>query len=398
MKLSEKAAKIKPSSTLALNAMCKKMQAEGRDLASFTAGEPDFDTPKNIKDAAVLAINQGFTKYTDASGAQELRQAIAEKYRSAGLNYDFSQIVVSNGGKHALTNIFLAILNDGDEVIIPAPFWLSYPEIVRLAGGVPVIVNTKKENGFKVTREELEAAYSPKTKAIVVNSPSNPVGSVYSEAELRVVADFCIEKDLLAVSDEIYERLIYNGSPHVSIAFFNDMFARTVVCSGHSKTYSMTGWRIGYTASSPEIAKLIGNIQSHSASNPCSIAQKAAYEALVGPQESVEEMRRAFMARRDYICDRIDKAPLISCIKPEGAFYAFVDVSALFGKTVGSKELKTAADLCEVLLSEASVVCVPGDDFGAPSYIRLSYATSTENIKKGMDMIEEFIISNYGEE
>ncbi len=396
MEHSRKAMIIKPSATLSLTAKANQMKAEGIDVLGFSAGEPDFDTPSHIKDAAVDALLSGFTKYTPAAGTLELRKAIADDYREKGLKYDYEQIIVSNGGKHSLTNIFLAIINDGDEVIIPSPYWLTYPEIIKIVGGVPVIVRTIKENSFKVTRAELEAVYTEKTKAVIINSPSNPTGAVYSEEELKDIAEFVVSKNILVISDEIYEKLIYNDKKHISIASLGEeIFKRTIISSGLSKTYSMTGFRIGYTAAPRDIAKLISNIQSHSTSNPNSIAQKAAFAAIKGSQDCVVEMKKAFSERLDYICRRIEDIKYISAVKPEGAFYVFVDISKLLGKEINGKKIIDAVDFSDALLDSENCVVVPCNDFDFDDYIRLSYAISMEAIEKGMDRIESFINKYY---
>ncbi len=393
MNLSEKAIKIKPSSTLAITAKANQMKADGIDVVGFGAGEPDFDTPDHIKAAAIAAINAGFTKYTPVAGTVELKQAICKKFESDnGLHYKPNQIVVSNGAKHSLTNAFMAILNPGDEVIIPAPYWLSYPEMVLLADGVPVIIKTKVEDDYKVTLEQLEAAYTSKTKAIIINSPSNPTGMIYDEAALRVIADFAVEKDLFVISDEIYEKLIYGSDAHVSIASLSDeIFKRTIVVNGVSKSYSMTGWRIGYTASSVEVANLMSNVQSHAASNPNSIAQKATVAAIVGPQECVEVMKLEFDKRRLYMIDRLKNIPLVSAINPKGAFYLFIDVSGTYGKFSKGTEITSAADFSDLILVEENVAVIPCEDFGFDTHIRLSYAISLESIEKGLDRLEKFV-------
>ena len=387
MELSKRALSIKPSTTLVITAKAGELREAGKDVVGFAAGEPDFDTPEHIRNAAVEAINCGFTRYTPASGTMELRKAVCKKLKEDnGLEYEPGQIVVSNGAKHSLTNTFMAILNDGDEVIIPAPYWLSYSAMVTIAGGVPIIVQTKKENNFMLTREELEKAYTDKTKAIMLTTPSNPTGMISSEADLKTIADFAIEKDLLVISDEIYEKLIYNkDKKHISIA------SLVIVINGVSKSYAMTGWRIGYSASSPAIAKCIGSLQSHMTSNANSVAQKAALAALTGSQECVEQMRKEFEKRCDYIYEREEAIPLISALKPEGAFYLFIDVSKTFGKRYNGLEIKSAADFASLLLENKLTAVVPCADFGMPEYIRLSYAISMENIKKGMDRIEEFV-------
>ena len=394
MELSKRALSIKPSTTLVITAKAGELREAGKDVVGFAAGEPDFDAPEHIRNAAVEAINCGFTRYTPASGTMELRKAVCKKLKEDnGLEYEPGQIVVSNGAKHSLTNTFMAILNDGDEVIIPAPYWLSYSAMVTIAGGVPIIVQTKKENNFMLTREELEKAYTDKTKAIMLTTPSNPTGMISSEADLKTIADFAIEKDLLVISDEIYEKLIYNkDKKHISIASLGkEIYDRTIVINGVSKSYAMTGWRIGYSASSPAIAKCIGSLQSHMTSNANSVAQKAALAALTGSQECVEQMRKEFEKRCDYIYEREEAIPLISALKPEGAFYLFIDVSKTFGKRYNGLEIKSAADFASLLLENKLTAVVPCADFGMPEYIRLSYAISMENIKKGMDRIEEFV-------
>ena len=397
MRLSEKGLQVKESSTLAITAKAKKMASEGIDLAAFTAGEPDFDTPEHIRDEAIRAINIGFTRYTPSSGTLELRKAICDKLkRDNNLTYEPAQIVVSNGAKHSLTNAFMAILNEGEEVIIPAPFWLSYPEMVHIAGGKPVVIESNPSNGYKVTRKELEGVYTSKTKALILNSPNNPTGAVYSEAELKDIASFIVEKDIFVVADEIYEELVYSGVKHVSIASFNEeIFKRTIVINGFSKGYAMTGWRLGYAAASKDIADIMSNIQSHMTSNPNSITQMAAIVALNSDQTSVKNMCAEFEKRRDYICERASKIPHISFNRPEGAFYLYIDVSGLYGKEVKGTAVKSAADVGNILLTGYDTVVVPCADFGAPDHIRLSYAISMEDIKKGMDRFEQFVKENY---
>ena len=394
MKLSEKALGIKPSSTLSITEKAGVLRGEGKDVISFSVGEPDFDTPDHIKKAAIDAINEGFTKYTPAAGTVELRKAVAKKLKEDnGLDYDYTQIVISNGAKHSLVNALMAIVNPGDEVIIPAPFWLSYAEMVRIAGGTPVIVYTKAENNFELSREVLESAYTEKTKAVIVTTPSNPTGMVLTEKCLREIADFAVEKDIIVIADEIYEKLIYSkDKKHISIASFGkEIYERTITVNGVSKSYAMTGWRIGYTASSKQIAKLMSSMQSHMTSNPNSIAQMAALAAIEGPQDCVEDMREKFEERRDYIYDRVAKMPYLKTLKPEGAFYLFVDFSGTYGKKYNDIVLESAAQIGALLLDEELIAVVPCADFGMPDYIRFSYATSNENIKKGMDRLEDFI-------
>lgn len=394
MKLSEKALGIKPSSTLSITEKAGVLRGEGKDVISFSVGEPDFDTPDHIKKAAIDAINEGFTKYTPAAGTVELRKAVAKKLKEDnGLDYDYTQIVISNGAKHSLVNALMAIVNPGDEVIIPAPFWLSYAEMVRIAGGTPVIAYTKAENNFELSREVLESAYTEKTKAVIVTTPSNPTGMVLTEKCLREIADFAVEKDIIVIADEIYEKLIYSkDKKHISIASFGkEIYERTITVNGVSKSYAMTGWRIGYTASSKQIAKLMSSMQSHMTSNPNSIAQMAALAAIEGPQDCVEDMREKFEERRDYIYDRVAKMPYLKTLKPEGAFYLFVDFSGTYGKKYNDIVLESAAQIGALLLDEELIAVVSCADFGMPDYIRFSYATSNENIKKGMDRLEDFI-------
>jgi len=393
--LSEKALAVKPSSTLAITAKAKELKAQGLDVVGFGAGEPDFNTPDNICEAAIKAINDGFTKYTPASGINELKEAICAKFkRFNNLDYKPSQIVISNGGKHSLTNVFEALINPGDEVIIPAPYWLSYPEILKLAGGVPVYVVGGKEQGYKINAAQLKAATTEKTKAVVLNTPNNPTGQSYTEEELRAIADYAVENDVYIIADEMYENLVYDGGKHVSIASFGpEIYERTITVSGLAKSYSMTGWRIGYTGSSEKIAKVMSSIQSHQTSNPNSIAQKAAVEALNGDQTKVEYMKGEFAKRRQYIYERCLNFKYVEAAKPTGAFYLFIDCSELLTKSYKGKKIETTAELARILIEDYLVAVVPCGDFGFADHIRLSYATSLEAIKKGMDRIEEFINS-----
>lgn len=394
MKLSSRAMSIKASTTMAISSKAAELKAAGLDVVAFGAGEPDFQTPAHIRQAGIAAIENGQTRYTPAAGTPALRQAVCDKLkRDNGVEYTPAQIVISNGAKHSLMNAFMAILNEGDEVIIPAPFWLSYSEMVRIAGGVPVIIQTKKENQFMMTREELEQAYTEKTKAVVLTSPSNPTGQVMEEADLKMIADFAVSKDILVISDEIYEKLIYDADKkHTSIASFGkEIYDRTIVINGVSKSYAMTGWRIGYAAAPLEIAKLMASLQSHMASNPNSIAQAATVEALNGPQDCIAEMCVEFKKRRDYIFEREEAIPLLSALKPQGAFYLFVDVSGTYGKSYKGEKIASAADFATILLEQKYVAVVPCADFGMPDYIRMSYATSMELIKEGMDRIEAMV-------
>lgn len=393
LELSTKAKMVKPSSTLAITAKAKELKSNGVDIVGFGAGEPDFNTPENINEVAIDAIKSGFTKYTPASGTLELKEAVSKKFKEFNkLDYSTDQIVISNGGKHSLTNIFSVLLNPGDEVIIPAPYWLSYPEIVKLSGGVPVFIRGGKEQGYKVLASQIEEAITPKTKALVLNTPSNPTGMIYTEEELRKIADVAVKNDIYVVSDEMYEALIYGDEKHVSIASLGEeIYKRTITCSGMSKSYAMTGWRIGYTGSSVEIAKLMSSVQSHQTSNPNSIAQKAATEGLNGSKEGPEAMKKEFAKRREYMYNRICEMPYVSCLEPKGAFYVFIDCSQLEGKKYKGAVITDAASVAKILLEEYFVAVIPCADFGFADHIRLSYAISIEEIKKGLDRIEEFL-------
>ena len=393
LELSKKAAAVKPSSTLAITAKAKELKAQGKDVVGFGAGEPDFDTPENICDAAIDAINNGFTKYTPASGIIELKEAVSKKFKKYNnIDYTPEQIVISNGGKHSLENIFTVLLNPEDEVIIPAPYWLSYTEIVKLAGGVPVIVKTSKEQEYKLTAEALCKAVTNKTKALILNTPNNPTGMVYTDNELRDIADIVINKDFYVVADEMYETLTYDGHKHISIASLGkEIYDRTITCNGLAKSYAMTGWRIGYTGSPLQIARMMGSVQSHQTSNPNSIAQKAAVEALNGPQDSVSQMNEEFNKRRQYVYERICNMPFVSTIKPMGAFYVFVDASEVLGKTHKGETVGTVAKMAEILINEYNTAVVPCADFGFDDHLRLSYAISMEQIEKGLDRIEKFL-------
>lgn len=392
MELSEKYRSVSPSSTLAIDSKYKEMKKSGLDVVGFGAGEPDFDTPRHIKDAAIKAINDGFTKYTPASGTLDLKKAICDKFkRENGLDYTVKNIVVSNGAKHALLNALGAIVNPGDEVIFSSPYWVSYKEMVKISDGVPVIIDTREEDNFKFTAEELEAAITDKTKALILNTPSNPTGMVYSESELAAIAEVVKKHDLFVISDEIYEHLIYDMERPRSIATIDGMKDRTIVVNGVSKTFAMTGWRIGYTAANEEITSLMANVQSHYTSNPNSIAQVAALAALTGPMDSVIEMKKAFNERRLYMVERMNKIPGVSCIKPEGAFYVMMNISALKGKKIDGKTIETSDDFAGAFLEKELVAVVPCSGFGNDNFVRWSYATSMDNIKKGLDRLEKFI-------
>ncbi len=395
LELSKKAQAVKPSSTLAITAKAKELKSQGIDVVGFGAGEPDFDTPDNINNAAIKAIHDGFTKYTDASGTLELKQAVCKKFEAFNkLSYKPGQIVISNGGKHSLTNVFEAILNPGDEVIIPAPYWLSYPEIVKLSDGVPVYIKAIKEQNYKVSAQQIAAACTDKTKALILNSPSNPTGMIYTREELQAIADVVVEKDIYVVADEMYENLIYGEVEHISIAALGEeIYKRTITCSGVAKSYSMTGWRIGYTGSSAEIAKLMGSVQSHQTSNPNSIAQKAALEAITGPQDTVAAMAEEFNRRRLYMVDKLAAMPLVDAITPQGAFYVFVDFSKVLEKEYNGSQISTTDKLAEILISDYNIAVVPCGDFGFDDHVRLSYAISQEQIQKGMERLELFLIS-----
>lgn len=393
LELSKKGLLVKPSSTLAITAKAKELRAKGLDVVGFGAGEPDFNTPDNINETAIKAIQDGFTKYTAAAGTPELRKAISDKFKTVNhLNYEPDQVIVSNGGKHALTNIFEAILNPGDEVIIPTPFWLSYPEIVKLEDGVPVFVRCDASQNYKITPEQLAAACTEKTKAFVLNSPNNPTGMVYSKAELEALAKVIVEKDIYVISDEIYEYLTYDGEQMVSIGSLNDeILAHTITCNGMAKGYAMTGWRIGYTGAPKAVAKVMASIQSHQTSNPNSVAQMASLEAITGPQESVGIMRQEFDRRRLYMFDRISKMPHVSTICPRGAFYVFVDISKALELSYNGKKIETCAEFARILIEEYLTAVIPCADFGFADHIRLSYAISIEQIEKGLNRIEEFL-------
>lgn len=386
MKLAARVGQVPPSLTLAISAKAKVMKGEGIDVCSFSAGEPDFDTPEHIKAAAKKALDDGKTKYGPAAGEAKLREAIAQKLREEnGLDYQAANVVVTNGGKHSLFNLMLALIEAGDEVIIPAPYWLSYPEMVKLADGTPVIVETDASNGYKITPDQLRSSITPKTKLFVLNSPSNPTGMVYSPEDIKALAEVVVENDILVVSDEIYERIIYDGAKHLSIgAVGSDIFQRTIISNGFAKAYSMTGWRLGYLAGPIELIKAVTTIQSHSTSNVCTFAQYGAIAALEGSQDCVEEMRQAFAKRRQVMYERLNAIPGLICPKPDGAFYMFPNIS----KT-GLKSL----EFCDALLESQQVAVIPGIAFGADDCIRLSYATDMASIEKGMDRLEKFVQS-----
>jgi aspartate aminotransferase len=381
--ISRRAASLTPSLTLAIDAKAKQMKAEGIDVVGFGAGEPDFSTPQHITAAAIKALNEGFTKYTPSSGIPELRQAAADKFkRDNGLSYKPSQIIISCGGKHSCCNVVQAVCDPGDEVIIPAPYWLSYPEMARIAEATPVIIETTDRTEFKITPEQLRQAITARSRLFILNSPSNPTGSLYTPEELKALGDVCVEKGLLIMSDEIYEKLAYDGARHVSVASFSPAhYEHTVIVHGLAKAYSMTGWRIGMTAAPEPIAKAIDALQSHSTSNPTSFAQKGALAALNGPQDHIPIWLAEFARRRAYAWNQLNSSPGISCVNAKGAFYLFPNISGLGLKSV---------EFCARLLEEEKVAVVPGIAFGADDYVRISYATSMEQIEKGLSRIEKF--------
>lgn len=386
MKLAARVSQVTPSLTLAIAAKAKALKAEGIDVCSFSAGEPDFDTPAHIKAAAVKALEEGKTKYGAAAGEPKLREAIAHKLKiDNGLDYKSENVIVTNGGKHSLYNLIVALIDPGDEVIIPAPYWLSYPEMVTLVGGVSVIVPTDATTGYKITPEQLRTAITPKTKLFILNSPSNPTGMVYTPDEIKALAQVVVDADIFVVSDEIYEKILYDGAEHISIGSLGkEIFDRTLISNGFAKAYSMTGWRLGYLAGPVEIIKAASTIQGHSTSNVCTFAQYGAIAALQSSQDCVEEMRQAFAKRRQVMLDRLNAIPGLSTAKPDGAFYLFPDIS----KT-GLKSL----EFCDALLEEHQVAVIPGIAFGADDNIRLSYATDLATIEKGIDRLEKFVKS-----
>lgn len=393
MELSRKAQAIEPSLTLAITAKAKEMKEKGIDVISFSAGEPDFNTPKNIINAAIKAMEDGNTKYTSVNGILQLREAICKKFKDDnGLEYNPSQIVVSTGAKQSLANTFLAILNTGDEVIVSTPYWVSYPELIKLADGKPVFVEGDEKSNYKFTKENLEKAVTAKTKAIVLNTPNNPTGTIYNKEELEVIADFAKKYNIIIISDEMYEKLIYDNENHISIASLSkDAYERTIVINGLSKSYAMTGWRIGYCAASEKIAKLMISIQSHVTSNVCSITQYAALEALSGPQDEITKMINEFEKRRNYMINRIESIDNLSIVKPKGAFYIMINIENCLGKEINGKILNDSMEFCASLLENEKLAVIPGKAFGLNNYIRVSYATSMEAIKEGLNRIESFI-------
>ena len=383
MEISARAAQLSPSLTLSIDSKAKAMKAEGIDVCGFGAGEPDFDTPEHIKQAAIAALEAGFTKYTPSAGLPELRQAISDKLEADNqLSYRPSQVVVSSGAKHSCYNAILATCQPGDEVLIPSPYWVSYPDMVRLAGAEPVIVQTTERNGWKMRAGDFENAMTPRTKMVILNTPGNPSGSVYTREELEGIVEVAAEEDIYILSDEIYEKLVYDDQKHVSVASLSkEAYDLTITVNGFSKAYAMTGWRLGYLAAPEAVAKAVDNIQSHSTSNPCSFAQKGAVAALKGDQQALADMRDEFAMRRDYMFDRITKIPNITAVKPQGAFYILVNISQLG---------LSSQNFADRLLSKANVAVVPGAAFGDDRTVRLSYATSIDIIKKGLDRFQDF--------
>lgn len=390
MKLTQRIQRVQPSPTLAITTKAKAMKAEGIDVISFGAGEPDFDTPENIKQAAVAALKAGKTKYTPVGGVNELKDAIIAKLkRDNGLDYTREEILTSCGGKHVLYNIAQVLFEAGDEVIIPAPYWVSYPPQVLLNDAQPVIVPTQEENGFKITPQELKDAITPKTKAFILNSPSNPTGAAYTRKDLEALAEVLLSHDIVVISDEIYEKIVYDGFEFTSFASLSDEIKkRTILVNGASKVFSMTGWRMGFAAGPKDVVAAMTKLQGQVTTNINSMTQWAGVEAYNGPQDFLKEWVGEFKKRRDYILKRFDEIPGVQCFKPQGAFYVFPNISAFLGKQAGGKVLETDLDFCDFLLDHSKVACVAGTGFGAPGFIRLSYATSMENIKEGLDRIE----------
>jgi aspartate aminotransferase len=387
--IAERTKLIKPSVTLAIAAKAGKLRSEGIDVVNFSAGEPDFDTPEHIKAAAVEALRKGMTKYTDVKGIEPLRAAIVHKYeREHGLSYRKEDVLVSCGAKHSVYNVLQAIVNPGDEILIPAPYWVSYSDMTLLAGGVPKLIPTNETTGFRITAEQLEAALTAKTRVFVLNSPCNPTGASYDKDELLAIARVLEKHNCLIISDDIYEKIVYdNFRVHNLVALSPGVRDRTIIVNGVSKTYAMTGWRIGYAIGPADIISAAAKIQSQSTSNPTSIAQAAALEAISGPQIEVDRMVREFKQRRDVIVDKLNALPGIHCVKPQGAFYVFPNVSSLLGRTANGKKLASPCDFADYLLEEAKVAVVPGEDFGSQEHIRFSYATALEDIEKGCKRI-----------
>ena len=391
--ISSLAAAVQASTTMKADSLFKQMKADGADVVGFGAGEPDFDTPENIKEAAYKAIRDGQTKYTPPSGIPALRQAAADRLLAdCGISYSSGQIVVASGAKHNIYVALQSLLNAGDEVILPAPYWVTYAEAIRMAGGVPVIVSAPESSDFKITKQQLEAAVTDKTKLFIINNPANPTGMLYSDNELRALAEICVKYDLYILSDEVYYQLVYKGKKFTSMAALgDDVKERTIIVNGVSKSYAMTGWRIGYSASNLRLAEVMGNYLSHSTSSPSTISQFAAVEALKGPQGSIAVMRDAFEQRRDYIVERVNSIDGISCRMPDGAFYVKINIEKLIGKNLGGRVINSSDDFSLAFLESGLVAVVSCDGFGCENFIRMTYAASMENIKEGMDRLEKFV-------
>ncbi len=390
--ISSIAKNIAPSATLAIDALAKQMKADGIDVIGFGAGEPDFDTPERIKEAGISAIRNNLTRYTPATGILPLKQAITERLREdMGVEYEPSQICVSSGAKHIVYVSLQALLNPGDEVILPAPYWVTYEEAIRMAGGIPVILNTTEEQRFKISAQQLSDAITDKTKCMILTNPSNPTGMLYTREELEALAQVIVEKDIYVISDEIYYSLVYQGTFTSMAALGDEVKARTILINGVSKAYAMTGWRIGYSAANAEISKAISSYLSHSTGNPCTIAQYASLEAIDGPQKDTAEMTKEFDARRKYFLKRVEAMDGISCLEPEGAFYIFMNIKEQLGRTIQGMKINNSADFAKALLEKGLVAVVPGSAFGAEGYLRWSYATSMANIKEGLDRLEKFL-------
>ncbi len=387
------ASQVQASSTMAIDALAKQMKADGVDVIGFGAGEPDFNTPEHIKAAAIQAITGNVTRYTPASGTVELKKAVCARMKAdCGVDYKPTQVVVSSGAKHCVYIALRALVNPGDEVILPAPFWVSYLELIKMVGAQPVVVTAQESAGFKMSAQQLRDAITPKTKALILNNPSNPTGMVYSREELEAIAQVCLEHDVYIIADEIYYSLLYDGVKFTSVASLGEEVRKhTILINGVSKAYAMTGWRIGYALADEAVAKVMGNYLSHSTGSPCAISQAASVAALNGPQDEVETMRQAFEARRDYIVERMNSIPGVSCIKPEGAFYVMMNIEQLLGKTICGETIHTCDDFSSAFLKHGLVATVPCSGFGAPNFVRWSYATSMENIQKGLDRLEQFL-------
>ncbi len=393
MELSKKGMSIEPSVTLAITAKANAMKKAGENVISFSAGEPDFNTPENIQNAGIEAIKLGFTKYTPASGTPELKEAICKKFKEDNnLDYKTSEIIVSNGGKHSLYNALMAILNPGEEVIFSIPYWVSYPELIKIAGGEPVMLQTNERNEFKFSSSDLDSVKTDKTKAVILNSPNNPTGSVYTKEELQDIADWAVKNEIFVISDELYEKLIYDGLEHISIASLNeDIKKLTITVNGMAKAFAMTGWRIGYAGADEKIVKIMSNIQSHTTSNPNSIAQYASIEGLTGSQKSIMAMKAEFDKRRKVMADLINSIDGISCVVPKGAFYIMLNSSQLYGEEIDGMLINSSVDFSNLLLEKCKVAVIPGVAFGDDKYVRLSYATSMENINEGLNRIKELL-------